>query len=131
MFGQDGNDVLLGREGPDLLRGRSGDDIVRGGQGRDHLFAGVGVDTVFGGPDDDVIYALAQADAALPGGDTVFGGRGHDAIHVNDGESDNVDCGRDRDIAIVDLGDLDHVSHCEVVIQRAPNPLDDQQETGS
>ncbi|MGA8804803.1 MAG: hypothetical protein WB866_08940, partial [Solirubrobacterales bacterium] len=84
-----------------------------------------------GGPDDDVIYALAQADAALPGGDTVFGGRGHDVIHVNDGESDNVDCGRDRDIAIVDLGDLDQVRHCEVVIQRAPNPLDDQQETGS
>jgi hypothetical protein len=61
----------------------------------------------------------------------VFGGRGHDVIHVNDGESDTVDCGRDRDIAIVDLGDLDSVRDCEVVIQRAPNPQDDQQETGS
>ena len=88
-------------------------------------------DTVFGGPDDDVIYALAQADAALTGGDTVFGGRGHDVIHVNDGESDTVDCGRDRDVAIVDLADLDHVSNCEVVIQRAPNPTDDQQENGA
>ena len=86
---------------------------------------------MFGGPDDDVIYALAQADAALPGGDTVFGGRGHDVIHVNDGESDTVDCGRNRDVAIVDLGDLDHVRNCEVVIQRAPNPQDDQQEIGS
>jgi hypothetical protein len=52
-------------------------------------------------------------------------------IHVNDGESDNVDCGHDRDIAIVDLGDLDHVRNCEVVIQQAPNPHDNQQETGS
>ena len=49
-------------------------------------------------------------------------------IHVNDGESDTVDCGRDRDVAIVDLGDLDKVSNCEVVIQRAPNPQDDQQD---
>ena len=37
----------------------------------------------------------------------------------------------DRDVAIVDLGDLDHVSNCEVVIQRVPNPQDDQQETGA
>jgi hypothetical protein len=58
----------------------------------------------------------------------VFGGRGHDVIHVNDGEADNVDCGRDRDVAFVDLGDLDQVSNCEVVIQRPPNPQEDQQD---
>jgi len=62
-----------------------------------------------------------------------YGGQGNDVIHVNDGASDRVDCGRGRgDVVFVDPGTLDQVANnCEIVIRRAPSPAESNQEGGS
>jgi hypothetical protein len=52
-------------------------------------------------------------------------------LHANDGETDEVNCGRGRDKAIVDLHDLDRVSNCELIIERAPSDRESDQENAA
>jgi Tol biopolymer transport system component len=100
VVGTWGADVLDGTAGPDRICGLPGPDRISGGRGNDYLLGGSGDDTIIGGP----------------GHDTILGGGGRDVIYARDGQRDWIDCGTERDLAIVDK--LDHVSHCEKVVRR-------------
>lgn len=88
--GTPGPDRVTGSRGSDRLRGKGGNDCLSGGRGRDAL----------------------KGDS---GEDRLRGGRGTDLIRANDGEADNVRCGKGRrDRAKVDAG-IDRVRGCERV----------------
>ena len=70
------------------MRGHAGFDHLEGNKGPDKLFGGKGHDLLEGGPGSDLVKAA-------------------------DSRPDVVDCGRGRDKAIVDRGDL--VRRCERV----------------
>jgi Ca2+-binding RTX toxin-like protein len=112
-FQTDGATRLVGNGGDDTLRGSDGADSVDGGPGNDDIDAGFGDDTIVGGPGRDRIS-----------GDRHNGECGYlwckypwgnDTIYARDGERDVIDCGAQRDVAIVDR--LDVVSHCETVVR--------------
>jgi Tol biopolymer transport system component len=92
-------DVLTGTKSADRICGLPGPDRISGGPGNDYLNGGSGDDTILGGP----------------GHDTILGKGGLDVIFARDGQRDWIDCGTERDIAIVDR--LDHVSHCEKILR--------------
>jgi Tol biopolymer transport system component len=94
-----GDDVIVGTPGPDKICALPGADRVYGGAGNDYLDAGNGADVVVGGPGRDVI----------------LGKGGNDTIYARDGQKDWIDCGTERDVAIVDR--LDVVRHCETVVR--------------
>jgi Tol biopolymer transport system component len=98
--GTTGNDVLYGTPGPDRICGRTGADRIYGRAGNDFIDAGNGDDRIDPGP----------------GRDTVLGKGGRDVIEARDGQRDWIDCGTERDTAIVDR--IDVVRHCEVVVRR-------------
>ncbi len=72
--------------------------------GNDYLDAGNGNDIVVGGPGRDEILAKG----------------GSDTIYTRDGQKDWIDCGTERDVAIVD--GLDVVKRCETVVRPRRKP---------
>ena len=84
----DGNDSISGGAGNDRLYGSGGADTLNGGRGKDKLVGGKGKDTL-------------------------IGGAGTDTINAKDRTRDRIDCGRDRDTALVDR--RDRVRGCERV----------------
>jgi DNA-binding beta-propeller fold protein YncE len=112
VVGGRGNDRLFGQVGNDILFGGPGRDLLRGGSGNDRLFGGAGHDRLVGGPGNDRI-------TPGPGRDIVAAGGGNDRIFSRDGQRDVINCGPDRDVAIVDA--VDRVHRCETVV-RAHGP---------
>jgi Tol biopolymer transport system component len=94
-----GDDVLVGTSGNDRICGLPGADHIYGRAGNDYLDGGSGADVIVGGP----------------GHDTILGKGGNDTIYARDGEKDWIDCGSERDVAIVDRVDV--VRHCETVVR--------------
>jgi hypothetical protein len=99
-----GDDVLYGTPRRDRICALPGADRVYGGGGNDYLDAGNGADVVAGGPGQDTILAKG----------------GNDTIYTRDGQKDWIDCGTERDIAIVD--GLDVVKRCETVVRPRRKP---------
>jgi Tol biopolymer transport system component len=100
LVGTDGPDRLTGTPRADRICGKPGLDWMSGGAGDDYLDAGSGDDTAIGGP----------------GHDTILGRGGRDTIFARDGQRDPIDCGTERDVAVVDR--FDHVHGCERVLRR-------------
>jgi hypothetical protein len=94
-IGTPGNDVLVGTPGNDSLDGRGGHDRICGG---------AGADTIVGGT----------------GRDSMFGEAGTDFVRARDSERDSVNCGPDRDAALVDSGDTH--TECEAAYVEAVPP---------
>jgi TolB protein len=94
-----GADVIHGTPQRDRICALPGADRVYGGGGNDYLDAGNGNDVVAGGP----------------GLDTILAKGGTDTIYARDGQRDWIDCGTQRDLAIVDR--LDVVRRCETVVR--------------
>lgn len=99
-----GDDVLYGTPGPDKICGLTGADHIYGGAGNDYIDSGNGADIVVGGP----------------GRDTIVTKGGNDLVYARDGQRDVIDCGTERDVAVVDR--LDVVSHCETVVRPKRRP---------
>ncbi len=121
--GGGGNDIIYGFGGNDRLTGGPGNDILCGGAGRDTLLGGAGNDALSGGPGDDHLdggagndglYGNAGADVLVGGSghDRLIGGDGADALMAHDHESDLVDGGAGRDLAVLDLNQ-DFFRHVE------------------
>jgi hypothetical protein len=89
--------VLPGTDGANDLRGTVGNDRLLGFGGNDRLRGAGGRDCLDGGH----------------GNDRLLGGEGDDRIRARDGERDFVDCGKGRDIVMVDA--IDVVKRCETV----------------
>lgn len=101
---------------------------VGGTPGRDTVRGTPNADSIYGRGGDDRIFGLGGADF-LHGGigaDRLWGGAGADRLVSRDGAQDMVVCGSGRDVAIVDLLDLVHVS-CEDV--RRPQTSTDAKPT--
>jgi Ca2+-binding RTX toxin-like protein len=96
IIGSQGVDLIDAMGGADRVRGRGGDDVIIGGPGSDQIFGGAGNDVIVGGP----------------GNDQIFGGAGNDTIDAQDGEADEIDCGRGTDTVLFDV-ELDQVVNCE------------------
>jgi hypothetical protein len=107
----------VGTAAAERVGGTPGGDTVRGTAKADRLYGLGGNDRIFG---------LAGADLIVggPGADRLWGGAGADRIVARDKTQDMVVCGTGRDVAIVDLLDLVHVS-CETV-QRPAASTDSQ-----
>jgi hypothetical protein len=101
--GTAGNDVLVGTARSDRLCGRPGADRLSGLQGDDLVDGGSGNDTLLGGA----------------GRDRLVGGGGRDVIVARDGERDTIDCGTERDTALVDRLDvIVRGGRCDRVVRR-------------
>jgi Ca2+-binding RTX toxin-like protein len=99
VVGTSSGDVLYGTPGPDRICGLPGPDRIYGLAGNDYLDGGSGADIITGGPGRDVF----------------LGKGGSDTIYARDGQKDWIDCGTERDVAIVD--GLDVVRHCVTVVR--------------
>ena len=108
--GTSGPDKLRGTKGADVLEGRRGHDTLVGGRGGDRLVGGGGPDVLRGGPGRDEFNMAAGVE--LPA-------RGNDRIFARDNNVDTINCGKGRDVAIVD-DDEDGVYDCEVLKEPAP-----------
>ncbi len=108
IAGTEARDVLRGTKRKDVMVGLGGNDLLLGFGGDDLICAGSGDDTIKAGAGNDVLAGEA-------GEDRLFGGDGGDRL-IAGGGVDRSDCGRDRDIALVDR--LDQVKHCERVTRR-------------
>ena len=97
VVGTWGNDFLYGTPGPDRICGLPGADTIYGGKGDDFIDAGNGDDRIYPGP----------------GRDTVIAKGGDDVIWARDGQRDWIDCGGQKDIAVVDRVDV--TRRCEAV----------------
>jgi len=98
--------TLVGTTGPDVIHGTAKRDLICGRTGADRIYGAAGNDFIDAGNGDDTIVPG-------PGRDSVLGRGGRDVILARDGERDWIDCGTERDIAIVDRNDV--VRHCEIV----------------
>jgi Ca2+-binding RTX toxin-like protein len=106
--------TILGTAGPDTLYGTPGRDTICGRFGNDTIYGGAGNDVIYGGEGADLIYGGK-------GRDTIYGGGGNDVILARDGERDVIDCGPEKDTAVVDR--IDVVSHCRTVYRpHKPKP---------
>jgi hypothetical protein len=116
LAGGPGNDLLRGGPRGERFNGGDGDDRTLGGRGADAISIGSGRDFVRAGKGPDEIRKSdaddQEPDRVLAGAgndrvDTYFGGdiirRGHAPRGGVPGDS--VDCGRGRDLALVDSGD--------------------------
>jgi len=142
LYGITGRDVIFGLDDDDALVGGDGNDELVGGRGRDTLFGVDGNDRLWGGErtrgsrdaascirggrgDDQIV-----ADAARGGScarrnrgatSSLDGGHGDDTIYARNRTRDFVQCGRGRDRAIVDRGDVIYASgrdRCERIIRK-------------
>jgi Ca2+-binding RTX toxin-like protein len=95
LIGTNRHDLIDGRGGADVIRGRGGSDVLRGGKGGDEIAGGKKFDRMFGGP-------------------------GADSIDARDRQSDEIDCGGGRDVAILDRHE-DGVYDCEELKIPAPS----------
>ncbi len=97
----------VGTAAAERVGGTPGGDTVRGTPKADRLYG-------LGG--DDRIFGLGGADLIVGGfgADRLWGGAGADRIVARDKTQDMVVCGPGRDVALVDLLDLVHLS-CETV----------------
>lgn len=115
LLGDDRSERISGRAGDDRIRAKGGDDCVSGGPGDDRIGGGRGDDRLRGGRGSDLIHGRS-GDDRISGGrgrDRIFGGGGDDRIDSRDGRRDVINCGRGRDLAIVDPQDV--VRGCERV----------------
>jgi Tol biopolymer transport system component len=99
----------VGSAEPDTIFGTKGRDTICGLTGADHIYGRGGGDLLDGGAGDDVVYGG-------PGRDVIAGKGGRDVIFARDGERDIVDCGTERDTAVVDRVDV--VRDCERVLRQ-------------
>ena len=91
---------------PTSVYGEGGADEILGGWNKDYLDGGPGADYLSGGAGADQIYGG-------PGLDFLVGGAGRDEIDAIDGRpGESIRCGKGRDLARMDLKDLDR--DCEV-----------------
>jgi Ca2+-binding RTX toxin-like protein len=104
IVGSYGADTINGTPRRDHICGRFGDDRIYGNAGNDVIEGGEGADTIYGGKGRDVIY----------------GGGGEDVILARDGQRDVIDCGPQKDVAVVDRVDV--VSNCRTVYRPKPSP---------
>lgn len=104
--------VIKGTKGPDRLVGTNRHDVIDGRGGRDVIRGRGGADTLRGGRGGDRISGGRQFDSFL-------GGRGGDVIKARDRQSDEIDCGPGRDVAILDRHE-DGVYDCEKL--KIPSP---------
>ena len=149
LDGGPGDDTLAGGHGADVLAGATGRDTadysysaravtatldsragdgargegdfilanvegLRGGRRADRLIGNRRRNTIAGGGGGDFIDGRA-------GEDTLGGGRGADTVRARDRSADRVDCGRERDSAIVDEHDRVR-SDCERVVDQERRP---------
>jgi hemolysin type calcium-binding protein len=117
LLGGKGSDVIYGGPGDDLtLNGRDGDDVIHGGPGDDsEVFGDGGDDGIYGGDGDDELQGVW-------GKDVIYGGDGNDLLDGasnEDGERDELYCGKGKDHYIADKNDYVD-SSCEV--KRPPLP---------
>ncbi len=101
ILGTVGSDTLYGARHADRICGRFGDDRIYGGRGADVIEGGEGADIIVPGP----------------GHDLVDGGGGEDVILARDNTRDVIDCGPQKDVAVVDRFDI--VTHCKTVYRPA------------
>jgi Ca2+-binding RTX toxin-like protein len=108
---------LTGTSGGDLLRGLAGNDRLSGGGGSDCLYGGIGDDLLSGGSGNDRLDGFRGNDVLKGGGgrDRFEGGTGSDRVNSRDGVPETVDCGPNRDVAVVD--ERDSVHRCERVLE--------------
>jgi Tol biopolymer transport system component len=97
-------DTLYGTRGRDTICGRFGNDEIYGGRGADIIFGGEGADIISGGPGRDIID----------------GGGGEDVILARDNTRDVIDCGPQKDVAVVDRFDI--VTNCKTVYRPPKRP---------
>jgi hypothetical protein len=112
-----GSDVIYGGPGDDLmLDGLDGDDVIHGGPGDDsEVFGEEGADVIYGGDGDDELQGVW-------GKDVIYGGDGNDLLDGasnEDGERDELYCGKGKDKYLADKNDYVD-SSCEV--KRGPLP---------
>jgi Ca2+-binding RTX toxin-like protein len=105
------SDTMTGTANADEMRGRKGADQMFGLGGNDYLLGAGGIDVIRGGPGNDTINGGN-------GRDRLFGDEGSDKIFTAGAYGDEVDCGPDTDLAVVDS--RDKVVNCEEV--REVNP---------
>jgi len=121
MFGGGGDDELEGdgasRQGRDLMMGGSGRDRLAGRAGSDKLYGDArspnagppGADEIVGGRGGDLMVGGPGGDLILGAydGDRIQAGSGNDVINLLGGDTSNangrafVDCGRGRDVVVV------------------------------
>lgn len=78
VYGEGGTDALFGGRSMDYLDGGPGPDMLIGAAGADQLYGGGGLDSFFGGPGPDEIDALDHR-----GGEQIACGRGRDLAHMD------------------------------------------------
>jgi len=103
----------------DYTQGCSIDLIVPKNICLNYLEGSTGDDKIAGTNGSDLIRVLKGADVlgGLLGSDCVIGEGGNDKLRARDGKRDVVDCGKGRDVAIVDRKDVVKRS-CEKVRRR-------------
>ena len=84
------------------MLGGAGNDDIRGGHAGDRLGGGTGQDRVDGGDGSDT---LDEVRLGASGRDRLFGGSGDDIVRTAEGTRDTVNCGTDRDVAVLDRRD--------------------------
>src|SRR5215203_2557676 len=120
--------LLSGTASNDMLDGLEGDDQIRGLGAKDQLLAGKGSDVIHGGPGDDLEVYGAGGEDVIYGGDgddvlsgdwgkdVIYGGDGNDLLDGasnEDGERDELYCGKGKDKYLADKNDYVD-SSCEV-----------------
>lgn len=110
LVGGGGSDVISGGRGADNLHATTDDffpgseptrDRIAGGSGMDYIVGTGGANRIDAGPDPDTVYA----------------GGGPDRVRARDRATDDVQCGRGRDIVAIDA--LDTVGRgCERIRRR-------------
>jgi Ca2+-binding RTX toxin-like protein len=97
---------IVGSSFADTLTGNASPNDIDGGLGNDTINSLAGSDGINGGRGNDVIDGGAGVDA-------LTGGAGADRIRSRDGSVDDVQCGSETDVALVDA--LDQLRACESV----------------
>jgi Ca2+-binding RTX toxin-like protein len=136
-LGTDDRDTMTGTEGNDDIRGLGDDDVVRGlrgvdalegddqevslsRQGDDQIFGGAGGDDLVADDGSDLLSggrgaaSIDALEASSNGGvDTVMGG-GNDQVFADDGQRDEIDCGRGTRDEVHHAAGIDEIKNCKV-----------------
>ena len=106
VLGGSAGDRLEGNDDPNRLEGREGPDSIEGGQGADALLGQRGADKMDGGR----------------GVDGLEGGDGADVVDARDRDSDRIDCGKGRDVGLLDFRDRNPKSCEKRTLPSSPSP---------